>query len=143
LPDEYGIAFARSNLGQVAKWEGDYSTAISHFQKSLELWKELRHRGFWSAGNIVDALAEIGHVYQAMGDHMQAFNYLSQAMEMAKTLLNRNRMAGVLNDIGVVCIEQGDYLKASESLNEAPSQQAARYHERERLRRRSKLRGIA
>ena len=117
LPDEYGIAFARSNLGQVAKWEGDYNTAITHFQKSLELWKELRRRGFWSAGNMVDALGEIGHVYQAMGDHMQAFNYLSQAMEIAKTLLNRNRLAGLLNDIGVLYIEQGDYLKASESLN--------------------------
>ncbi len=117
MPDEYGIAFARSNLGQVAKWEGDYDTAITHFQKSLELWKELRRRGFWSAGNMVDALGEIGHVYQAMGDHLQAFNYLSQAMEIAKTLLNRNRVAGVLNDIGVLYIEQGDYLKASESLN--------------------------
>ncbi len=117
LPDEYGIAFAWSNLGQVAKWEGDYSTAISHFQKSLEMWKELRQRGFWSAGNIVDALGEIGHVYQAIGDHLQAFSYLSQAMEIAKTLLNKNRMAGVLNDIGVLYIEQGDYSKASESLN--------------------------
>lgn len=117
MPDEYGIAFAWSNLGRVAKWEGNYNTAISHFQKSLEMWKELRQRGFWSAGNIVDALGEMAHVYQAMGDHSQAFNYLSQAMEIAKTLLNRNRMAGVLNDIGVLYIEQGDYLKASESLN--------------------------
>ncbi len=117
LPDEYGIAFAWSNLGQVAKWEGDYTTAIGHFQKSLEMWKELRQRGFWSAGNIVDALGEIAHVYQAMGDHLKAFNYLSQAMEIAKTLLNRNRMAAVLNDIGVLYIEQGDYSKASDSLN--------------------------
>src|SRR5215216_4136024 len=79
----------------------------------------MRQRGFWSAGNIVDALGEIGHVYQAMGDHTQASNYLSQAMEIAKTLLQRNRMAAVLNDIGVVYIEQGDYLKASESLNKS------------------------
>jgi CHAT domain-containing protein/Tfp pilus assembly protein PilF len=119
LPDKYGIAFARSNLGNVAKWEGDYNTALENLRKSLVLWKELRSQGFWAAGNIVDALADLSHVYQAMGDHLQAFNYLSQAMDVAKTLLNKGRVGALLNDMGVLYIEQGDYTKASELLNKS------------------------
>jgi CHAT domain-containing protein len=119
LPDEYGTAFAWSNLGNVAKWKADYDSALDDFRKSLELWRELRQRGFWSAGNIADALVDIGHVYQVMGDHIQALNYLSQAMDTAKTLLDKGRTAAVLNDMGVLYIEQGDYLKASEFVNQS------------------------
>jgi CHAT domain-containing protein len=119
LPDEYGIAFAWSNLGHVAKWKGDYDAALDNFKRALALWKELLHRGFWSAGNVTDALVDIGHVYQVMGDHIQALNYLSQAMDTAKTLIDRGRTAAVLNDMGVLYIEQGDYLKASELVNQS------------------------
>jgi len=119
LPDEYGIAFAWSNLGQVAKWKGDYDAALDNLKRALALWKELLQRGFWSAGNVADALVDIGHVYQVMGDHIQALNYLSQAMDTAKTLIDRGRTAAVLNDMGVLYIEQGDYLKASEFVNQS------------------------
>lgn len=119
LPDEHGMAFAWSNLGIVAKWEGDYRIALENFEKSLVLWKELKRRGYWSAGNIVDALASMGHVHQAMGNHVQALTYLSQAMEIAKTLINNGRVAALLNDMGVLYIEQGDYLRASEFLNKS------------------------
>jgi tetratricopeptide (TPR) repeat protein len=35
MPDEYGLAFAWSNLGQVAQWKGDYDTALDNFKKAL------------------------------------------------------------------------------------------------------------
>ncbi|MEK6321027.1 MAG: CHAT domain-containing tetratricopeptide repeat protein [Acidobacteriota bacterium] len=119
LPDEYGVAIAWSNLGQVAKWKGDYDGALDNLKRSLALWKQLLQRGFWSAGNLADALTEIGHVYQVKGDHLQALNYLSQAMDTAKTLIDKGRTAAVLNDLAVLYIEQGDYLKASEFVNQS------------------------
>lgn len=119
LPDEYGIAFAWSNLGQVAQWKGDYDTALDDFKKALALWKELPERFVSYAGNVADALGNIAHVYQALGDHVQSLNYLTQVKEVAKTLFPQTRMAAVLNDIGVVYLEQSDYAKAAESLQES------------------------
>jgi CHAT domain-containing protein/Tfp pilus assembly protein PilF len=118
-PDDYGIAFAWSNLGQVAQWKGDYDTALDNFKKALALWKELIQRAVSYAGNVADALVSIAHVYQAAGDHVQCLDYLTQAKEVAKTLFPQGRMAAVLNDIGVLYLEQGDYAKASESLHES------------------------
>jgi len=119
MPDEYGTAFAWSNLGNIAKWKGDYDAALDGFLKSLNLWRELTRRGYWSAGNVVDALIDISHVYQALGNHRQVLNYLSQAMGIAKTLLDRGRLAAVFNDLGVLYIEQGDYVKASEFIDQS------------------------
>ena len=119
LPDEYGIAFAWSNLGQVAQWKGDYNTSLDDFKTALALWKDLLQGAVSYAGNVADALSNIAHVYQALGDYVQSLNYLTQAKEVAKTLFPQTRMAAVLNDIGVLYLEQGDYAKASESLQES------------------------
>lgn len=119
LPDQYGIAFAWSNLGQVAQWKGDYDAALDDFKKALALWRGLPERVVSYAGNVADALGNIAHVYQALGDHVQSLNYLTQAKEVAKTLFPQTRIAAVLNDIGVVYLEQGDYAKAAESLQES------------------------
>jgi CHAT domain-containing protein len=119
LPDEYGIAFAWSNLGHVARWKGDHQEALDDFQRSLELWKELRARGYWSAGNIADGLLDIAHVYQARGNHLRALKYLSEAMDVSRTLLDRSRKAAVLNDLGVLYMEQADYAKAAQFISES------------------------
>jgi CHAT domain-containing protein/tetratricopeptide (TPR) repeat protein len=119
LPDEYGTAFAWSNLGHVARWKGDHDEALVDFQRSLGLWKELRTRGYWSAGNIADALLDIAHVYQATGNHLRALKYLSEAMDVSRTLLDRSRKAAVLNDLGVLYLEQADYAKAAQFINES------------------------
>jgi tetratricopeptide (TPR) repeat protein len=39
IPDDYGIARAWSNLGEVSVWEGNYDEALTRFQKSLMLWE--------------------------------------------------------------------------------------------------------
>jgi len=119
MPDEYGIAFAWSNLGKVAQWKGDYETALDDFNKALALWRMLPDTIVSYVGNVADAFCDIAHVYQALGDHVQALNYLTQAKEVAKILFPQTRMAAVLNDIGVVYLEQSDYRKASESLEES------------------------
>jgi CHAT domain-containing protein len=119
LPDEYGSAFARSNLGQVAQWKGDYETAIEEFNKALVLWKGLPKGVVSYVGNIVDALCNIAHVYQALGDHIRSLDHLTRAREIAKNLFPQDRLAAVLNDIGVLYLEQSDYAKASDSLSES------------------------
>jgi CHAT domain-containing protein/Tfp pilus assembly protein PilF len=119
LPDKYGIATAWSNLGEVSLWKGDYQSALTNFQKSLSLWKELNRGGLLYQAHIANTLTHIGIAYQVMGDHMQALNYLSQALELVKTLSDKGRLAEVLANIGVLYIEQRDYAKASELLEQS------------------------
>src|SRR5262249_39708726 len=85
LPDEYGVAFARSNLGNVAKWKGDYDQALDDFQQALPMWKDLARRGLGTMSYAVDSLEDAAHVYQALGDHRQALGYLNQALVLAQS----------------------------------------------------------
>src|SRR5262249_20524704 len=45
LPDDYGIAHAWSNLGEVSLWKGDYNESLVRFQKALGLWERLNRGG--------------------------------------------------------------------------------------------------
>jgi CHAT domain-containing protein len=118
LPDNYGIATAWSNLGKVSIWKGDYKTAAAHFQKSLGLWEGLNGGGSLYKAHIINSLTYVGISYQLMGDHTHALNYLGKALELAKSLTDKDRLATVLANIGVLYMEQCDYSKASEFYNQ-------------------------
>lgn len=118
LPYKYGVASAWSTLGQVSIWKGDYSMALVNFRKSLAAWKELNHGGSLYTAHLVNCLTYMGVTYQWMGDHEEALNHLQQALEMAKTLADIERQASVLANIAVLYIEQCDYAKASDLLNQ-------------------------
>ena len=118
LPYKYGVASAWSTLGQVSMWKGDYSTALVNFRTSLSAWKELNRGGSLYAAHMINCLTHLGITYQWMGDHVQALNHLQQALELAKTLADRERQASVLANIAVLYIEQCDYAKASDLLDQ-------------------------
>jgi CHAT domain-containing protein/Tfp pilus assembly protein PilF len=118
LPDQYGIAYAWSNLGQVYKWKGEYKAALTSFQESLALWEKLNREGLLYRPHIVSTLTHIGMTYRVMGYHIQALNYLGRALELARAIGDKSRLADVLANIAVLYIEQSDYTKASELLNQ-------------------------
>lgn len=113
-PIQYGVAVSWSNLGDLAKGEGQYDEALTYFQKALDSFKALSSNLPEYRADVADALAEIGRVYRVTGDHLSALRYFNQAVEIAKTLSSQEKLAGVLNSIGVLYLEQNDYLKASE-----------------------------
>lgn len=118
LPYQFGVASAWSTLGKVGMWKGDYNTALGNFQKSLSVWKELNRGGSLYAAHIVNCLTLIGITYQRIGDHGQALNHLNQALELAKSLADKERQAAVLANIAVLYIEQCDYAKATDLLTQ-------------------------
>lgn len=113
-PDEYGLGTALSNFGNISKREGEYEQAIDYFQQSLTLYRRIDSGDGGYSSQIIDNLADIGRTYSAKGDHVRALAYLNQAMDLAKTKRNINRMASVANSIGILYTNQRDYAKAIE-----------------------------
>src|SRR5882724_4251970 len=111
-PVPYGIAIARLNLGDIHKAEGEYEQAIDQFQKGLVILELLSRISPKYKGDVADALAEIGRLYRVTGNNTEALGYLSQAMDLTKSISQREKLAGVLNSIGVLYSEQNDYGKA-------------------------------
>lgn len=113
-PVPYGIAINFLNLGDTYKEDGEYEQAIHQFQKGLSILELLSKASSAYKGDVADALAELGRLYRVIGDNNEALLYLSQAMDVAKMLLQREKLAGILNSIGVLYSEQNDYSKATE-----------------------------
>ena len=116
-PTEYGVALSWGNLGDIAKGEGHYDEAVAYYQKALESLKALSKSRSQYRADVADSLADIGRVYRVMGDHVQALNYLNEAVAIAKTLQSPDKLASVFNSIGVLYIEQNDYSKASDFIS--------------------------
>ena len=113
LPDDYGIAHAWSNLGEVSLWKGDYNESLVRFQKALGLWEKLNRGGSLYSAHIINALIDIGIAYQLMGVHAESLKSWYRALEIAKATEDKGRMAAVLVSIGLLYLEQRDYAKAS------------------------------
>jgi CHAT domain-containing protein len=118
---EYGVAVSWLNLGDLAKRAGHYDEALTYSQKALESFKGLISIRPQYAADLADSLAEIGRVYRVKGEHRAALRYFNQALEIAKTLKLKDKLASVLNSISVLYLEQNDYLKASEYANQSLS----------------------
>lgn len=114
FPDDFGVSIASSILGSIAISDGDYETAINHFQKAIDLSQRLydetknpRYRFV-----VLDSLAELGRVYRVRGEHQKALKYFNEALAMARALGLSNRIVLIQNRIGLLYVEQDEYEKA-------------------------------
>ena len=119
LPDDYGIAHAWSNLGEVSLWKGDYNESLTRFQKALALWERLNRGGVAYRAHIINALTNIGIADRMLGLHSESLRCWYRALELAKTAEDKSRMAGVLVSIGLLYLEQRDYSKAADFLDQS------------------------
>jgi CHAT domain-containing protein len=118
-PDDYGVAGAWSILGALSRYEGNYTQAVEQLRKSIAIYQQL-DRGTLQLGFVLaDNITELSRVYSTLGDHVQAFGYLNQALTIAKRLPQREILANVLNSIGVLYLEQEDYDKAIKHLRQS------------------------
>jgi CHAT domain-containing protein/tetratricopeptide (TPR) repeat protein len=115
-PDEYGVASALSTLGYLSQREGDYSQAIGHLEQALSLYRALNKGKPKFSVYIADTLAALGRTHRAVGENNRALRFLHQALDIAKPLPRRDLEANVLNDLGVLYLEQEDYEKADDHL---------------------------
>jgi len=111
-PDEYGIATAFANLGNVVKRTGDYDKARQYFQQSLKTLEGIRTDREKYSYKFVDDLWDIGQTYSDEGDYMHALVYLDKSLSMATEAHETGRTAGIINGFGILYLNQRDYAKA-------------------------------
>lgn len=117
--DNFGVAGALSTLGFISLRQGGLMQAIEYLQQSLALYRDLDGGSLKFGLYIADKLSALGGVYELMGDNWQALTYLNQALELARKLPYPNLRASVLNNLGMLYLEQEDYARSSEYFTQA------------------------
>ncbi len=118
-PDEYGVASALSTLAALYQRDGEYARAIAHFQQSLALYQTLDQGTLTYGPQIAETLAGLGRLLKTTGDHRQALRFVHLTLDLTRQLKFAEMEAGVLNDLGVLYLEQEDYEKADEFLSQS------------------------
>lgn len=117
-PDNFGVAGALSTLGFISQQHGNLMQSIEYLGQSLALYRELDGGSSKFGIYIADKLSAIGGAYNLAGDNGQALFYLNQALEVARKTPYPNTTASVLNNLGVLYLDQEDYARASDYFNQ-------------------------
>lgn len=113
-PDKYGVAGALSTLGFISRREGNYTQAIEYLRQSLALYQKLDGSGLKFGHLIAERYSALGGIFNLLGDNQQALLYLDQALKLAQRLQYQHQLASVLNNLGVLYLEQEDYVRATD-----------------------------
>jgi hypothetical protein len=113
------MATALTNLGEVARWQGDDQQAAIYYNESLSLAQELGHK----VGMAV-VLYNLGYVAQHHDDTVQATARFRAGLALAQELRMKDLIAtGLIGLAGVVAKDQAEraarLLGASEALLDA------------------------
>jgi signal transduction histidine kinase/DNA-binding response OmpR family regulator/Tfp pilus assembly protein PilF len=119
LNDEDGLASAYGNIGINYKGMGDFSQATEYSFKSLKLWEKVGNQA-----RIAYLLNNIGVLLKGQQKYDQALYYLRQSYTKSEGI-EPNHQAGVLVNMGSICILTKDYPKAISYLIQARTRYAA------------------
>ena len=107
-----GIAASALHLrAYCAYGAGDLTLAEHFFERQLELGEQLDAPGW-----VLNGLSMLGHLTLERGDLSRAAEFLKRALALARSMgIKTNILGGlavVLQDMGIIAYEQGDYEKA-------------------------------
>ena len=110
-----GRAYHR--LGQTARQQGDYKTAMELLERALKLFQEASdHNG------IASALDDIGRVHWYRGEYgsyREALSYFLKSLSLRRRAGNERAIALSLGNIGNIHLGRGQFKQAEESFKEA------------------------
>lgn len=134
LADDYGRARALQTLADISLRDGDHAQAIEKLQMSLKLYQQLNRGGssynFYIAGDLM----ALGRVYTEASDNVRALFYLNKAVEIVRTLNDKDMMASLRNSIGVLYTEQEDYAQAKAQFDQSLKIYSGENNQRETAR---------
>ena len=116
IPIRYSKAVAWSNLGYISFSQGSYGSAIDYLEKSLALFRELVAAGQPYLTAVADRLEDLGQVFRALGNYSKALHYYQRALMTVEGPDHPDTRQRVLNSVGILYTDQGDYAKAGEFL---------------------------
>lgn len=114
IPFHYGEAMVCSNLGTIAEWNGEHSTALDFFRRAVELFGGLDEKIGGYKSSALDNLILIGEAYYYLGDHRSALDSYAKALAGAEEKGFKKLQQSALNDLGILYMDQGDFVKATE-----------------------------
>ncbi|CAF1144573.1 unnamed protein product [Adineta steineri] len=109
--DESGKASIYNQLGSIKDNQGEYSEALTYYEKSLAIYQETLPYNHLSLGNSYN---NIGVVYYNVGDYPKALSSHEKALAIQQQSLPSNHpdLGASYNNIGIVYRNMGDYPKA-------------------------------
>ena len=113
IGDNDAIGTACMNIGEIYFERGDYTTALSYFERSLDALKQ--------SGNIFYPLNNIGKVYAKRGDFKKAIEFQTDAYEKAKKVDAKLDMSRTMLGLADTYILQKKFKAAINSFNQAKS----------------------
>jgi tetratricopeptide (TPR) repeat protein len=107
-----------NQLGWVKYNQGEYTEAITFYEKALEIDKKTLPP---NDPSLAISYNNIGNVYQNMGDYSKALSSHEKALAIKQQSLPSNHpdLGGSYNNIGMVYDSMGDYPKALSSYEKA------------------------
>ncbi len=97
-------AKASAGAGILAEAQGDYATAVTHFENVLEA-----SRSLGNTSGVAGALNNLGNVLSTQGDWPGARRYYEEGLALYRSLGNRSRAAILLMNTGIIANHQQDY----------------------------------
>jgi non-specific serine/threonine protein kinase len=96
-----GVGAACLNLGEIARYQGDYARAEACYRESLEIF-----RAAGRTGGVVQALSSIGHVLVLQGKLEEARPVLLEALGLAHEMDARKMAAEVLTGLSSLILAE-------------------------------------
>ena len=102
-----GNAAVLNIQGEIYKVQGNNFKARSHYQRSLEISKEIGDKN-----GIAASLDNIGIIYRHQGEFVKALEYFQKSLKINEEIGNKKGIASFLNSIGIIYYTQSEYEKA-------------------------------
>jgi diguanylate cyclase (GGDEF)-like protein len=109
-----GSAEALITLGEIASNSNAYGLAITRLMEAYTLLN-----GKLFPDLLANASHTIGWAHSSLGNYTEAFEFLEQALNICRDLLNREKEAEVLTSLGTVYSAMGNHAQAMENFQQA------------------------
>ncbi len=100
---------ACNNIGYAYQSQGDISSSLTYYQKSLDIRKQINDKV-----GVGECLVNIGYTLEQKGDIPKALENYHKALDSYESVNNKRGMGFAFNNIGYVYQKQGDLSKAIE-----------------------------
>lgn len=108
------MANIKVNLSKIAESEGDFDLAIALNDSALILFEKINY-----PLGIAHVNFTIGHIYDNMGEPEKALHYCEVAYAVGKEANNNSLMLAIINELGHLELEKGNFSKSERYAEEA------------------------
>jgi CHAT domain-containing protein/tetratricopeptide (TPR) repeat protein len=115
LGNRWGEAMALDSLSDAYDSRGELQEALNAKQQALSVFRENKTRVDYE----YTALADVGHIYEELGEPQKALDYHFQALRLARSHQRRDLEIPMLSVVAGAYAEAGDTGKALEHYNQA------------------------